>query len=100
MVEKVNYWIRLWQNRCYKKGIPDSAPQEIFNKVPSYERIAKAILSNDHQLKALGFTPKESKYYGMLKRKELVDRGVIKKSNQLKLFSHENFNRERKRKQN
>jgi predicted phosphoadenosine phosphosulfate sulfurtransferase len=100
MVAKINYWVNLWKRRCYKSDIPDSAPDEIFNKVPSYERIARAILSNDHNLKTLGFTPKESKYYSMIKKAELIDRGVIKKSNQLKLFSNENFNRERKAKQN
>ena len=84
----------MWKNRCYKVDIPDTAPREIFNKVPSYERIAKAILSNDHQLKSLGFTPKESKYYGILKRRELLLRGQIKKSNQLNLFSYENTKRE------
>lgn len=87
MVNKIRYWIRLWEKRCYKGGIPDCVPIEIQNKAPSYERIAKAILSNDHQLKTLGFTPKQSKYYGMLKRIELKKRGLIKKSIQLNLFS-------------
>ncbi len=99
MVAKINYWIIMWQRRCYKGGIPDETPLEIESKVPSYKRIVKAILSNDHQLKSLGFTPKESRYYGVLKRKELEEKGVLKKSNQLKLFSYENLNRERKGKQ-
>lgn len=100
MVNKINHWVRMWKRRCYKSDIPDTAPAEIFNKVPSYERIARAILSNDHTLKSLGFTPKESKYYSMIKKNELINRGVIKKSNQLKLFSNENFNRETKARQN
>ena len=95
MVGKINYFIRMWKRRCYKHDIPDGSPVEIFDKVPSYERIVKAILSNDHQLKSLGFTPKESKYYGILKRKELILKGQIKKSTQLNLFSYENFEREK-----
>lgn len=87
MVSKIKYWIGLWENRCYKGGLPDESPIEIESKVPSYERICRAILSNDHQLKSLGFTPKQSKYYSMLKRIELKKRGVIKKSNQLNLFT-------------
>jgi predicted phosphoadenosine phosphosulfate sulfurtransferase len=93
MEVKIKYWVRLWVNRCYKGGLPDESPSEIYDKVPSYERIAKAILSNDHQLKSLGFTTKQSKYYGMLKRIELKKRGVIKKSNQLNLFSYDNIKR-------
>jgi predicted phosphoadenosine phosphosulfate sulfurtransferase len=76
----------MWRNRCYKGDIPDRSPDGIAEKVPSYERIAKAILSNDHQLKTLGFTAKQSKYYGILKRIELKKRGLIKESNQLNLF--------------
>jgi predicted phosphoadenosine phosphosulfate sulfurtransferase len=86
MRAKIEYWIKMWENRCYKRGIPDESPEGIGDKVPSYERIAKAILNNDHQLKTLGFTVKQSKYYGMLKRIELIDKGVIKKSNQLNIF--------------
>jgi predicted phosphoadenosine phosphosulfate sulfurtransferase len=86
MVGKINYWISIWKKRCYKKDIPDDAPQEIFDKVPSYKRIAIAILKNDHSLKTLGFTPKESKWYGVYKRKELMELGRIKKNNQLTLF--------------
>jgi predicted phosphoadenosine phosphosulfate sulfurtransferase len=94
MVDKINHWVKLWENRCYKAGIPDTAPIEVFNKVPSYKRIVISIIKNDTQLLGLGFTRKESKYYGMLKRKELQERGIIKKSNQLKIFSHENIAKE------
>ena len=63
-------------------GIPDEAPSEIQKKVPSYKRIAIALLNNDMQLRELGFEPKKSKYYSMLKRIELKDK---LKTNQLKL---------------
>lgn len=63
-------------------GIPDEAPIEIQKKVPSYKRIVIALLNNDMQLRELGFEPKKSKYYSMLKRIELKDK---LKTNQLKL---------------
>lgn len=72
----------MWESRCYYSGIPDDAPIEIFNKVPSYKRIAIALLNNDLQLTALGYEAKKTPYYGMLKRIELKDK---LKTNQLKL---------------
>lgn len=72
----------MWEGRCYLNGIPDEAPNEISSKVPSYKRIALAILSNDLQLTRLGYEPKYSKYYSVLKRIELKDK---LKTNQLKL---------------
>lgn len=75
----------MWEQRCYSDGIPDDVPVEIFDRVPSYKRIALAILKNDYPLKTLGFTPKESKYYGMFKRIEIENRDK-NKNIQLKLF--------------
>ena len=73
---------RTWVGRCYLNGIPDESPPEIRDKVPSYKRIAIALLNNDMQLKELGLHPKKSKYHPMLKRIELKDK---LKTNQLKL---------------
>jgi len=42
--------------------------------VPSYKRIALAILNNDHPLESLGFTPKTSIFYSALKRIEIEAR--------------------------
>lgn len=42
-----------------------------------------AILNNDHQLTALGYSEKKSIYYDELKKRELEQRGVIK---QLRMF--------------
>ena len=50
-------------------------------RVPSYKAIALAILNNDHTLKSLGFSGKESDWYGVLKRIELKE-----KSTQMELF--------------
>lgn len=76
-------------------GIPDDVPKEIFDMVPSYKRIAIAILKNDYSLKSLGFSPKTSEYYNAYKRIEIEQRNkdpknkfvVLKPiSNQLRLF--------------
>ena len=64
----------MWKNRCYTNDIPDESPKELGDKVPSYKKIAMAILKNDNQLTSLGFTPKESDYYGHYKRIELKQR--------------------------
>lgn len=83
MVNDILAYIKTWEKRCYQMGIPDEVPNEIKHLAPNYKMIAIAILNNDHCLKSLGFTPKESKYYGILKRIELRKRGVI---TQLSLF--------------
>lgn len=57
-------------------------PIEIHKKVPSYKRIALAILNNDLTFKSLGYEPNVSKYYVILKRIELKEK---LKTNQLKL---------------
>lgn len=72
--EKIIFYIKLWENRCYYSGIPDKVPLDIFDKVPSYNRISLAILRNDRSLKYLGFTPPHSEYYSILKRIELNER--------------------------
>jgi predicted phosphoadenosine phosphosulfate sulfurtransferase len=80
MVNEIQAYIKTWENRCYNTGIPDECPNEIDDLVPSYKKIAIAILKNDYSLKTLGFNVKVSKYYHILKRIELT------KSQQLKLF--------------
>lgn len=100
MVGKISYWIKQWEKRCYKGGLPDDIPNEIFYRAPSYKRIVLAIMKNDDQLQLLGFSKRDSIYYRILKRKELKERGVIKESNQLKLFSHENILKERNSRKN
>lgn len=84
MKERIKEYIKTWEQRCYFDGIPDEVDLCIHNKVPSYKRICIAILNNDHSLKSLGFTPKESKYYSAYKRIEIAKRpNTIQ---QLKLF--------------
>ena len=85
MKRKINQYIKTWEQRCYSNGIPDEAPErlEALNKVPSYRKIALAILKNDYSLKSLGMQVNVSNYYHELKRIELKNRNTNK---QLKLF--------------
>ena len=83
--EKVNDYIKTWENRCYPQGIPDEAPIEVNDKVPSYKKICIALLKNDMNLTSLGYEQKKTKYYSMLKRIELSARNDGKPK-QLKLF--------------
>ncbi len=84
MREKIEKYIREWENNCYSTGLPDEAPAEISDLVPSYKKICIAILRNDYSLKYLGFSPIKSEVYSNLKRIEIAARpkSVI----QLKLF--------------
>jgi predicted phosphoadenosine phosphosulfate sulfurtransferase len=72
--KRIENYIKDWENKCYSTGIPDEAPAEISHLIPSYKRIAIAILKNDNSLKSLGFTPKNTESYNMLKRIELSKR--------------------------
>lgn len=87
MKEKILNYINTWEKRCYCNGIPDEAPNrlEVLNKVPSYRKIAIAIIKNDYSLETLGFSKNKSVVYRQIKYNELLERGVIKKSKQLKL---------------
>ena len=88
MKKKIESYIDQWENRCYSNGLPDFVNQRLeqLNKVPSYKQICKAIMKNDNSLEELGFSRTKSKYYSILKREELIIRGVIKEDKQLKLF--------------
>ena len=83
---KIEKYIQEWERRCYYNGIPDEVPKEISHLVPSYKKIALAILKNDYSLNSLGFTPKVSKYYIELKRIEIAERNKNIYPKQLKLF--------------
>lgn len=69
MRAKINQYVEMWERRCYSDGIPDEAPNEIDDKVPSYRKICMAILKND--LSYIGITPPKSEYYSILKCIEL-----------------------------
>jgi len=75
MEDKIREYITTWEKRCYPDGIPDEAPKEIDDMVPSYKRICIAIMKND--LSLLGFTRPKSIWYGIIKRYEIEMRNKI-----------------------
>jgi predicted phosphoadenosine phosphosulfate sulfurtransferase len=87
MKDKIERYIRTWVGRGYPEGIPDEADPvlESLNKAPSYRLICKAILTNDHALKSLGFSRPECAAYNTLKQIELRERGTATYP-QLELF--------------
>lgn len=86
MRKRIKQYISKWEKMGYPDGIPDEVPHELMksNLAPSYKSIAMAILSNDNNLKSLGFSSKKSKWYGYLKRIEISARE--KEGYQLKMF--------------
>lgn len=76
MNRKIQEYIREQKEKGYSIDIPDEAPikLETLGKVPSYRRIAIAILKNDHHLTTLGKQAPHSHFYDELKRIELSDR--------------------------
>ena len=87
MKKDIENYIAEWEQMGYSEGIPDEAPLRLsqLNKVPSYKKIAIAILKNDHTLKTLGKEVKKSKFYHILKRIE-IDARETKEPKQLKIF--------------
>lgn len=61
--------MKVWEERCYKDGIPDEIPKRLSDsmRVPSYKAIAMAILQNDLALYTLGFQPVVSHWYRAVK---------------------------------
>lgn len=76
MDRKIQQYIETWKKRGYPEDIPDEVPEKIMSMqlAPSYKAICFAILKNDHPLKSLGFTPKKSKWYSILKKIEIEGR--------------------------
>ena len=88
MYKKIRGYIQKWERRCYPKGIPDEVAVRLeqLNKAPSYKQICITIMKNDTLLQTLGFSRTKCKAYNELKKAELIERGVIKPDQQLKLF--------------
>lgn len=79
MRERIAQYVETWEGRGYATGIPDEADfvLESLNKVPSYRAICRAIMKNDVGLLSLGYARQPCEAYMMLKRIELIERGVI-----------------------
>lgn len=84
VTQRVNAYVSMWEKRCYSDGIPDGEgiPVGLMQgyRVPSYKKIAIAILKNDLKLKSLGFSGEDSELSLMLKREKTEN-----DSNQIKL---------------
>jgi predicted phosphoadenosine phosphosulfate sulfurtransferase len=72
MQARIRQYVRTWEGRGYPDGIPDECPDALMADclAPSYKAICLAILNNDHPLESLGFTPRRSVFYDVLKRIE------------------------------
>lgn len=74
--------------RCYSTDIPDEVPKKVMQsgRAPSYKAIALAILRNDLQLYALGFsTPSYERQLEIVDRARLLT-GAPSLDPQLDLF--------------
>lgn len=80
---KILMFTRWWAARGYPDGIPDEADyqMEAQRLAPSWRRICKTLLRNDHYAKGLGFTqPKTGAYakYLDLMRRRKAEWGITK----------------------
>jgi predicted phosphoadenosine phosphosulfate sulfurtransferase len=80
---KLAKYIFWYKERGYPDGIPDAADKDLEARdlVPSWRRIAKALLRNDYWLKTLGFSPTKSNAYDkylQLMRKKRAEWNLFK----------------------
>jgi predicted phosphoadenosine phosphosulfate sulfurtransferase len=82
-ISRVNSYVKVWEDRCYKDGIPDEVAKRLSDsmRVPSYKAIAMAILQNDLALYTLGFQPVVSHWYRTVK-----DMSAHDESGQVEMF--------------
>ena len=72
-------WMKGWQSRGYRNGIPDEAPRNLEKKywAPSWRRLCKVLLRNDWWCKGLGLTqPKSAAYERYLNMKREQRRAI------------------------
>jgi len=72
-IKRFRVFIKGWRARGYEDGIPDEAPKILEDKqwAPSWRRMCKVLLRNDHWCKGLGLTqPKSEAYARYLKIKK------------------------------
>lgn len=64
-IPRFKKWLNGWYKRGYKNGIPDEAPPELEAKcwAPSWRRLAKVLLRNDHWCHGLGMGQPKSEAY-------------------------------------
>jgi len=88
---KIENYIKTWESRCYKDGIPDELPNtlESLDRIPSYKKICMAIMKNEFNLESLGITRKPCAIYQDIKREEIRNRNIANNKTetiQLNLF--------------
>lgn len=70
---KITLYLKWYKDRGYEKGIPDDAPIELFEEIPSWKRVCKCLLKNDYWCSTLGFSIQKSsnydKYMALMKRR-------------------------------
>lgn len=69
-MHKVSIYEKMWEKRCYFRGIPDEVPAKIAKsmRAPSYKALALCILKNDLHLTSLGFSPKDNTLVDSLRK--------------------------------
>lgn len=69
---KLSVFLRWYAERGYPDGIPDEADAklEVRRKVPSWRRVCKTILKNDHLCKGLSFTQTKSTAYSAYAKRQ------------------------------
>ena len=79
-IKRIKQYIKNWRSRGYPDDIPDEVPQVLMKQAlaPSYQAICLAILRNDMNMEALGYTPKKSKWYSAYKKVEIEERIRVK----------------------
>ena len=88
---KIERYIKQWEQKGYSNGIPDDAPSELEKRglVPSYRMICITLMRNPYNLEKLGIAREKCKIYSDLKRAELIRKGKLKNDNQLKINFYE-----------
>ena len=89
-IKRFRVFIKGWKGRGYSDGIPDEAPKILEDKqwAPSWRRMCKVLLRNDHWCKGLGLTQPKSDAYGRyldIKKKEKLNKD--KQQKEVKQYS-------------
>jgi predicted phosphoadenosine phosphosulfate sulfurtransferase len=84
-LNKIYTFVKWWEARGYETGMPDEAPYLLESKklAPSWRRVCKSLLRNDHWCKGLGFTQHKTDAYQKyldLKKKQRTEDKFLKQS--------------------
>lgn len=73
---RIREYLKSWKKKGYPNDIPDEVPSVLMNKnlAPSYKAICLALLRNDMNMEALGFSAPKSHWYSAIKRVEIEAR--------------------------